>query len=359
MVKQYKKGLIASSLVILLPMALGLLFWNQLPSLFPSHIGFDGQPDAWQGKAFGVFFLPLILLAAHWLCLFITWKDPKNKGRNHKMFRLVLWIMPMVSLYANAIVYCTAFGYGLNVNLMSIVPMGAMFVVIGNYLPKCQQNRTIGIKIPWTLANEENWNLTHRFGGKCWVIGGLAMILCVFLPEFLGFTILLTAMFILALAPIIYSYTIYRRHKKQGIVYPIFPLFSSKKAAWISVSLLTVFLIFIAALMFTGDLTYAFREEGFTIEADFYADLAVSYDAIDSVIYHPGNVPGTRTNGFGSAKLLMGSFYSEELGHHTRYSYTKPESCIILTCGEKTLVLSGRDAAETEHIYQWILSQME
>ena len=34
--------------------------------------------------------------------------------------------------------------------------LGAMLIVVGNYMPKARQNYTIGIRIPWTLANEEN-----------------------------------------------------------------------------------------------------------------------------------------------------------------------------------------------------------
>lgn len=32
-----------------------------------------------------------------------------------------------------------------------------MFVAAGNYLPKCRQNYTMGIKLPWTLADEDNF----------------------------------------------------------------------------------------------------------------------------------------------------------------------------------------------------------
>lgn len=41
-----------------------------------------------------------------------------------------------------------------------------LFIVIGNYLPKIRQNNTIGIRIVWTLQDEENWNATHSFSGR-------------------------------------------------------------------------------------------------------------------------------------------------------------------------------------------------
>ena len=76
-----------------------------------------------------------------------------------------------------------------------------MFIIIGNYLPKARQNYTIGIKIPWTLANEENWNRTHRLAGYLWMICGILMIL-ISLTRFVPAEWLL----IMVLVPCIYSF---------------------------------------------------------------------------------------------------------------------------------------------------------
>ena len=34
-----------------------------------------------------------------------------------------------------------------------MVFVGLIFIVIGNYLPKCRHNYTVGIRLPWTLDN--------------------------------------------------------------------------------------------------------------------------------------------------------------------------------------------------------------
>ena len=59
--------------------------------------------------------------------------------------------------------------------------IGVLFMIIGNYLPKCKQNYTMGIKLPWTLDDEENWNRTHRFAGFLWVAGGVVIAINAFL----------------------------------------------------------------------------------------------------------------------------------------------------------------------------------
>ena len=44
-------------------------------------------------------------------------------------------------------------------------------------MPKCRQNYTMGIKLPWTLADEDNWNRTHRMAGYVWTAGGILMLI--------------------------------------------------------------------------------------------------------------------------------------------------------------------------------------
>ena len=353
--KQYKKHLILSSIVTLLPTLFGLIFWDRLPDLMPTHWGTGAEADGFSSKAFAVFALPVILLASQWLCLFLTQLDPKNKGRNQKPFTLVMWIMPVVSLFTSATMYSAALGYTMHLGMVMMIPIGLMFVAIGNYLPKCQQNHTIGIKIKWTLANEENWNLTHRFGGKCWVIGGIGLMLSAFLPEYVSIAVMLAAIAILALIPMLYSWRIYRRHRQQGIEYPKVNAFGNPKAAKISIVFLIVLLIFVAWIMFTGNITYTIGEESFTIEADFYADMTVSYASIDSIEFREGNIPGIRTSGFQSARLLMGFFQNEEFGSYTRYTYTNPDGCIVIRSGSKVLVLSTQRYSETLKLYMELM----
>ena len=182
MLKQNKGKVLASSVVILLPILVGLLLWNKLPDQLTTHWGADGTPDGWSGKAFAVFALPLILLAAHWLCLLFTSKDPGNRGQSRKVFSLILWIMPAVSLISNGVVYAAAFELEIRMEMVMMLMLGVMFIAIGNYLPKCKPNRTIGIRIKWTFESEANWAATHRMAGRLWVVGGLLFIACGFLP---------------------------------------------------------------------------------------------------------------------------------------------------------------------------------
>jgi len=86
--------------------------------------------------------------------------------------------------------------------------VGLVLAIVGNYLPKCKQSYTIGIKIPWTLSSEENWNRTHRFAGRIWVAGGLLLMLTGFVG---GFWIFLGVVLVMVFAPCIYSYILHRK----------------------------------------------------------------------------------------------------------------------------------------------------
>lgn len=210
MIKQNKLKLILTSIATLLPVAIGLLLWKDLPDMIATHWGLSGEPDKYSSKAFAVFVLPLLLLAIHWVCVFATKLDPKHKDINPKMFSVVLWICPAISIVMNTMVYFIALGKEIKFVFVVIAFMGLLLTVIGNYLPKCRQSYTMGIKLPWTLDNEENWNKTHRFAGALWVIGGI--VLCA-TAIFESFIIFFSIMAVMVIAPTVYSYLHYKKYR--------------------------------------------------------------------------------------------------------------------------------------------------
>lgn len=213
MIKNNKLSLIFSSVAILLPVAVGLILWDKLPDSMAVHWNAAGEPDSFGGKAFAVFGLPLIMLALHWLCVFVTEKDKKNKNQSPKMQKIVLWIIPVLLWVVSGVIYCAALGKQFNMLMVVYLLLGAMFCVIGNYMPKCKQNHTIGIKIKWTLENEENWNKTHRLGGILWFVCGLVMIAAAFFPQKFSIPVMALVIILASVVPMVYSYSIYRKSK--------------------------------------------------------------------------------------------------------------------------------------------------
>ena len=212
MIKKYLRTLIITSLILLIPVIVGLLFWNKLPEQLPFHWNIHGEVDNWASKPVAVFGMPALLLAIQWLCLVACMADPKRKNYDHRMLKLALWICPVVGLVLCFLTYPAALGYSVPIETVMPLLVGAMFIAIGNWLPKCRQTYTMGIKLPWTLASEENWNATHRFGGKVWVFGGIAIIASSLLGSF---WIMMGIMIAMVLLPTAYSYLYYRKYEQE------------------------------------------------------------------------------------------------------------------------------------------------
>ena len=213
MIKKNKVTLIITSLTMLIPILVGLLLWEKLPEQVPYHWNINGEVDGWASKTQAVFFMPLLMLVMHWVCVFASTADPKSKNYHPKSILLVLWICPILNLVLNTVVYGAALGYAISVELVIPLFMGALFILIGNLLPKMRQSYTLGIKLPWTLASEENWNKTHRFAGKIWVAGGVLIMASALWGSF-WFFLAVTA--VMVIAPTTYSYLLYRKQMQDN-----------------------------------------------------------------------------------------------------------------------------------------------
>lgn len=214
MMKQNKKQIFASSFVVLLPMLVGLCLWQYLPEQIPTHWNFSGEIDGWSSKGFGVFGLTGIILVAHLICILATAADPKHNNVSGKMLTLVYWICPVVSVFASAVSFATAFGAEIRMDVYPIVLVGVLFVVMGNWLPKCKPNYTVGIKLPWTIHSEDNWMRTHRMAGPVWIAGGFITLISSFLGKY-GWIILTFVTVLLVAIPTVYSFLLYRRTEKS------------------------------------------------------------------------------------------------------------------------------------------------
>lgn len=356
MLQKNKKKALLTSAGILLPMLVGVLLWNQLPDTMPLHWGISGNADGWGSKAVAVFVLPLIFLALHFLCLFITAKDSKNREQNEKIWNLIWWMVPVLSLFVHAMLYATAFGWEFQPSRIVLILIGTIFVLIGNYLPKCRQNFTLGIKIKWTLLNEENWNATHRIGGKLWVFGGLLMFGTIFLPEKVIPAALLILLAVTAVAPVVYSYGYYRKQVKEGTAVKGAKL-SMGKWGKFSMAIVAVILIGVAILMFSGNISVDYQKDYFTVKATYWQESRVVYGQIEKIEFRETDDPGVRVSGFQSLKLQSGTFRNDEFGDYTRYSYVGCDACVVVTTKGGKIVINAKNEDATYALYQKVVDE--
>lgn len=214
-VKKYRTTIIITTIITLLPILFGLIVWNRLPEQIATHWGADGQADGYSGKAFAVFGMPCILTVLQLFVSFITLNDPKRRNIHKKPLALALWIIPVMSVIVNGITYAAALGMEIEVGIIVSILVGILLIALGNYMPKLQQNYTIGIRVPWTLNSTENWNRTHRLGGKTFILGGFLLIITGFLGSVMGdygtFAALIAIVVICSGVPAVYSFWLFKR----------------------------------------------------------------------------------------------------------------------------------------------------
>ena len=204
-----KKTLVITSLICLLPIIVGALVYKRLPETIATHFDLNGNPDGWSSRAFAVFGLPAILLAVNLLQPFMLRADPKHENMSGALVNITIWTIPVLSLICSGLTLGRALGYDVRIERVLPVFMGVLFILIGNYLPKTKQSYTMGIKLPWTLASEENWNRTHRLAGFLWVLGGVFFIVM----SFIGWSVpaFVIPLVVMVLVPMVYSYLLYRK----------------------------------------------------------------------------------------------------------------------------------------------------
>ncbi len=352
MIRKHKKLFLLTAALTLLPCLIGLLLWNKLPAEMPLHWNIHGSADGSGGRFMAVFGLPLILLALHALVLWMTGLDKKNKEQDKKVEAIIFWICPLISLAVSATVFAEGLGKRWNVLSAAALLVGAVSVILGNLMPKCRPNSTIGIRTPWTLADEGTWKAVHRFGGKLWVACGFLFLLVPLCGRKLAFPVFIAVTAVIALVPVLYSWLYFRKHAedKSGLV----------KAGTSAGGILTVIcLAFTGIAMFTGGFELRYEEDSFTVEASGWEDYILPYEEVVKLEYRDSDDPGHRYHGFGNFRYLMGNFENAEFGKYVRYSPVKPTSCVVLSLTDgNVVVLGGKDAAETHAIYEELMKRI-
>lgn len=206
--REYKKRIILTSIITLIPMMVGVLLWKQLPDTIATHFNMNNVPNGWSSKTFTVFGLPLLLVVIHIFAIGVTLNDPKKQNIGKKILSFMFWIVPVISVLTSGAIYGYALDMKINVGGIASILIGVVFIIIGNYMSKNKQNYTVGIKLPWTLNSQENWNRTHRMASKLWVLAGVIFIVNIFFnsPIIIGAVIVFSV-----IVPMIYSFMLYKK----------------------------------------------------------------------------------------------------------------------------------------------------
>lgn len=200
--------------LVIAAVALSLAVYSRLPAIMPTHWNAAGKIDDYSPKALGAFALPAMMLALAGLFVALPALSPKGFDieQRSRAYRAILLILLLFMLGLHVFLLLSAMNMAPSISTSVSLLLGALFVMLGNYLPKLRRNFYIGIRTPWTLADEDVWFRTHRLGGVVFVVSGALLMVVgpflhgraatIFLPALIGLAVVVL---------VIYSFVIYRR----------------------------------------------------------------------------------------------------------------------------------------------------
>ncbi len=186
-----------------------------MPSRVASHWGINGEVNGYMPRDVGTYFMPVLGAAILALMYVLPLIDPKKE--NYRKFQaeydeLVAMIIAFM-YYIYLLTLALNMGYAFNLMQFLAPAFGALFLYVGVVLSKAKQNWFVGIRTPWTLSSEKEWDRRHALGSKLFMAAGVVALMGMVLPSM--FIAAIAAVIAAAVATFVYSYVEYRREKKE------------------------------------------------------------------------------------------------------------------------------------------------
>ncbi len=195
--------------------------FEDLPARVPTHWNFSGEVDATVPRedALPYFLLPPGVMA---LMILLTWLLPRISPRQfdverfRNVFNYVMALVVILFAYIHLVILWGCLDQGISLIQWMLSGLFLFFALIGNVMGQIRRNFWMGVRTPWTLANETVWNETHRLTAWLWVAFGLIA----FVVTLAGVNPLWCAggLLIVIVVPVVYSLVLYKRLEKQGKV---------------------------------------------------------------------------------------------------------------------------------------------
>ena len=204
-------------LFIIAPVIYLAIVWNSLPETIAMHFNLKGDVDRYGSKnelIIMILVLTLINAIIYLLLPQIYRIDPKRYAVENKsrLFRIAFAVSVFIAAVVCLIIYSSIhedIKFGIRFILAGT---GLMLAVVGNYIYNIKPNYFAGIRLPWTLNNDENWRKTHLLGGKLLFGGGLLIaVICLFTSFMFSMITLFTIILLITLTTCIYSYRLYKK----------------------------------------------------------------------------------------------------------------------------------------------------
>ena len=196
--------IIFTCLLCLMPICLGLYFYEELPDSVAIHFNINNEPDNWASKNFAIFCLPIIMAGLQAFCCIVSDLNEKEKGKSPKFVKIMKWFIPIVTILIYTLTILIGLGKSVDVGKVVKIFLGLMFVIMGNYMPKMSYEDAKGNMHPMPKT-EKGFKKMARTMGYSFVVGGILMIGAIFVSNKVAFITVLALCLIVFIEGIIYS----------------------------------------------------------------------------------------------------------------------------------------------------------
>ncbi len=206
-------------LVVLAPLVYLATVWNSLPEQVPLHWNIKGETDNYGSKWELLFVLGGMQLFTYLLFLLlpkIAAKRNNIKLMGSNFYKMRLLMQVFISSLFVIILLASADIMDISVNTMIASVLAIFMLLFGNYMTSIRPNYFMGIRTPWTLANEKVWKKTHLLGGRLWVLAGIfGLLSLLILPNQIAFGVVIGLMVVPMLIASIYSFILFKKLTHQ------------------------------------------------------------------------------------------------------------------------------------------------
>ena len=202
-------------IIALFPLVYLWSIWSKIPEIVPVHFNEKFEPDRTGPKSELIVSSAILsAVSIFMLLLFQNIKrfDPKRRNEpNSGVFNKIAAGILIFTTAINFMLITSSFKGASIFNNFFFPLLGLLFAFIGNYMNNIKPNYFAGIRLPWTLSDDDNWRKTHHMAGHLWFWGGLSIaVLALFLKAEVIFPILIATIVIMIIIPAIYSYRLFK-----------------------------------------------------------------------------------------------------------------------------------------------------